>query len=198
MRNSLRWLKNKLKSVFHESKKIDNVVVCQYDMDKADMLNNIIKVIQANGDNCYIWGVGDTGREILRWIKSLNLKIRGFIDSDAEKTRVDGVHVFRENVITINAFIIIASSASEEIINYLESKGLKKCINYYNCAETGVPVLYDDEISFSANVIKEIMDKSSEGMLGRPIPVALGGANIGSIGLAYVGIYTCIKFFWTN
>ncbi|BDH60818.1 hypothetical protein MTP04_09480 [Lysinibacillus sp. PLM2] len=83
----------------------------------------------------FIFGAGGRGQNVLQELKSRNIPVAGFIDSDATKkgTLIDGIEVFSmPDVKNINEpyFILIASQWGREISIQLELAGIHNYRKY--------------------------------------------------------------------
>lgn len=84
-------------------------------------------------EGAYIWGTGRLGQFAYEQCKKNNIEFKGYIDNDKSKWNKDN-HIFPYDILSPNNIIIIASLYYPDIIEQLESIGIKNYIYYEELA----------------------------------------------------------------
>jgi FlaA1/EpsC-like NDP-sugar epimerase len=95
----------------------------------------------ANNRPLYIFGIGRAGKLVFEYLRSVNLKVTGFIDNDPTKwdTVAYDLKVFGPKIINRNMYIIIASYYYEEIARQLEGNELQQVRDF----DASYPIWFD-------------------------------------------------------
>lgn len=83
----------------------------------------------------YIWGIGNRGKECLEIFEQIDLPVVGFIDSNTNKTELNGYQVIEPEYIDgKNSICITPKGYEKEIISQLKNIGLEKA-EYFTYAD---------------------------------------------------------------
>ncbi len=147
-------------------------IIAPFRGEKYILMRRWLELFQAQS-NLYIWGAGNRGKQILRWLKIENIAIIAFIDRDItlEGKEIEGLPVLTEGVLKENSKVIISPYDYEEIEESLKEKGFKINNDYFVSRQIEIPNV-DIKIFLDNDMFHHIREKIGSNMQ-RPFPVYL-------------------------
>lgn len=89
-----------------------------------------------NGKNIAVWGAGESGQQMIRYLQSINIKVNEIIDNDYRKQNqyINGIKIVHPSKISSN-FLIVCSEWEKEIFVQLEYMGKRVGEDYLSRRE---------------------------------------------------------------
>lgn len=105
----------------------------ELEFDFFETLENICKFYKNKGKRIIIYGAGSTGRLVFKYLKSKDIEINYFSDSDVEKhgNFLEGKKILPPKSLSPNDFVVIASSWEQEIAIYLKRRKIRYVSGFF-------------------------------------------------------------------
>lgn len=124
----------------------------------------------------YIFGAGNRGKLLLKWLREEHIEVEAFIDSDVrlQGELIEGVPVqSKEIALSRNCKIIISPNEYEEIERFFLKEGYQENEDYFIARQIEIPRVGSQKIFLNNNLfqqVRNIMDMES----AVPFPVYIG------------------------
>lgn len=93
--------------------------------DKYQLMIEWIRIFRSSSEKKYIYGAGNRGKEILKWLREEKIEIDAFIDNNQrlQGNEIDGLEVLPASIIfNRRCKIIVSPYRSQDIINSLKNE----------------------------------------------------------------------------
>jgi len=99
-----------------------------------DIENELMEVLLSSRKPIVIWGASKGGKKVLEFLRSNDVKVEYFIDSDSKKEEqvVEGLEVFSPAYLKGEELVVIGSVYKDEIASYLENRGIDYVCNVFS------------------------------------------------------------------